>query len=355
MVMLYGLSRVAGFEELHSKLDDVLDAFAAYAVAAIVSLAVLLLLGVISADTPLHEVAGKVAIQAVPASFGAMIGAKLMGEGDEIEEQERWRETYQGQLFLMAAGALFLSFTMAPTEEMILISFQMTPWHALAVVLLSILLLHAIIHLVGFPGQESREGTSARSDWLTHSLPGYGIAVLVSLYVLWTFGRTAGLDLPHIVMAVAVLAFPAVGRRRHRPGGGMIAARKKPRDGIPPLEWAAAALGLLIAAGDDRRRSCSRACAATDDPVPLLAVTAETVTPAAQNYVVTVRLTNDSGRTAAAVQVEGVLKRGEEEVETSIATVDYVPGHSEAKGGLVFTEDPRAHQLELRVTGYEHP
>ena len=92
-----------------------------------------------------------------------------------------------------------------------------------------------------------------------------------------------------------------------------------------------------------------------DDPVPLLAATAQSVTPAAQNYVVTVSLTNQSRRTAAAVQVEGVLKRGGEEVETSSATIDYVPGHSDAKGGLIFTEDPRAHQLELRVTGYEHP
>lgn len=209
MVMLYGLSRVAGFEESHNKLDDLLDAFAAYAVAAIASALVLLLIGVITLDMPLREVAGKVAIQAVPASFGAMIGAKLMGEGEEVEAQETWRETYQGQLFMMAAGALFLSFTMAPTEEMILISFQMTPWHALVVVLVSIAALHAIIHLVGFPGQEQRAGASAKSEWLTHSLPGYGIAVVLSFYVLWTFGRTDGLDMSHNVMAVAILALPA--------------------------------------------------------------------------------------------------------------------------------------------------
>lgn len=168
-----------------------------------------MLIGVITLDMPLREVAGKIAIQAVPASFGAMIGAKLMGEGEAVEAQESLRETYEGQLFMMAAGALFLSFTMAPTEEMILISFQMTPWHALVVVLVSIAALHAIIHLVGFPGQEQRAGASTRSEWLTHSLPGYGIAVVLSFYVLWTFGRTEGLDMSHNVMAVAILALPA--------------------------------------------------------------------------------------------------------------------------------------------------
>ena len=37
MVMLFGLSKVAGFEESHRSLDDVLDALAAYAVGALVS------------------------------------------------------------------------------------------------------------------------------------------------------------------------------------------------------------------------------------------------------------------------------------------------------------------------------
>ena len=209
MVVLYGLSKVAGFEESHNWIDDFLDAFAAYGVAAITSASILLLLGVIGPDMPLRDVAGKIAIQAVPASFGAMIGAKLMGEGDEIEKQERWRDTYAGTLFLALAGALFLSFTVAPTEEMILISFQMTPWHALALILLAMLLLHAILYVVGFRGQDRRFDRGHGFALLRYSLPSYGIAVAVSFYILWTFGRTAGLDVPHIAMAVAVLALPA--------------------------------------------------------------------------------------------------------------------------------------------------
>ena len=133
-----------------------------------------------------------------------------------------------------------------------------------------------------------------------------------------------------------------------------MASKKGQSDGVPVLEWVCAGAGLVIAlamVGTILFEGVRR----TDDPVPLLAATAQSVTRAAQNHVVTVRVTNESGRTAAAVQVEGVLKQGAEEIESSIATIDYVPGHSEAKGGLVFTADPRAHQLELRVTGYEHP
>lgn len=217
MVMLYGLSGIAGFEETHRPIDDLLDALAAYAVAALVSLVALVLIGVIGADTSPGEAAGKVAIQAIPASFGAMIGSRTLGEGDEIEQGEQSRDTFAGQMFLFAAGALFLSFTIAPTEEVVLISFQITPWHGLVMVGLSILLLHAILHVVGFPGQQGRTGGNRAPSSMIgllwrQTLPGYGIAVLVSWYILWTFGSLAGFDLPHAVMVIAVLALPgAVG------------------------------------------------------------------------------------------------------------------------------------------------
>ena len=211
-LVLVGLSRASGFEETHSRLEDVLDAFAAYAVAALCALAILSIFGVIDAGMPAEEIAGKVAIQAVPGSFGAMIASKQLGASDDSEQVDRWRTTYQGQLFLMLAGALFLGFNVAPTEEMVLISYQMTPLQALVLVLLSILILHAFVYSVGFSGQKKHGDRSFASVLLHYTLGGYAIAVAVSLYVLWTFGRTEGVPLAQIAMMTAVLAFPgAVG------------------------------------------------------------------------------------------------------------------------------------------------
>lgn len=209
IVMLFFLSRVAGFEETHSALDDTLDAFAAYAVAAFAASALLWLIGAIRPEMTDWQVAGMVAIQAFPASFGAMIGAKLLGEGEEVEQQEHWRRTYSGSLFLMLAGALFLSFTIAPTEEMILIAFQINAWQGLALVLLSILALHALLFLVGLPGQELRSDANFASALLRYSLPGYAIAICACFYILWSFGRAEGSDPYQIAMTVAVLGFPA--------------------------------------------------------------------------------------------------------------------------------------------------
>ena len=110
----------------------------------------------------------------------------------------------------MMAGALFLAFNAAPTEEMILIGFKMTALHSFALILTSLLLLHALVFAVGFAGQEKApEGYGLGRTFFAYTIPGYGIALLVSFYVLWTFGRADGGDFSVVAGAVVVLGFPA--------------------------------------------------------------------------------------------------------------------------------------------------
>ena len=89
---------------------------------------------------------------------------------------------------------------------MILIGFRMSPWHALGLIALSVLVLHAMVFAVGFAGQKSHP--SQRDAFLHFTLAGYGIALVVSLYILWTFGRIEA-PLSDAVRSVIVLGFPA--------------------------------------------------------------------------------------------------------------------------------------------------
>lgn len=210
--ILIGLSYFAGFEKTFSWKEDVLDALAAFGVGVITSALMLVILATITFDMTWNEIVGKIALQSVPASIGAMLGSKQMGAQQDTEaEEERKREAgYGGELFLMLAGALFLAFNVAPTEEMVLIAFQMSPWHTLALGGVSIILLHVFVYAVGFSGQESRpENGTFVSTFLHFTLAGYGIALLVSLYALWTFGRTEGVAPAEIMNMAVVLGFPA--------------------------------------------------------------------------------------------------------------------------------------------------
>ena len=200
-----GLARFAGFRDDTRLLDDLLDAAAAVLVGAVVSAAMLALFGLIRPGQGLGEVVGMVAVQAAPASIGAILANKQL-HGDRRGRSKEDRAGYLGQVFLMAAGALFFAFNVAPTEEMILIGFKMSAWHALTLVAVSLLILHALVFTVGFAGQEQHE--SPGMAFLHFTLPGYALALLVSLYILWTFGRLDG-GLSDTVRSVAVLGFPA--------------------------------------------------------------------------------------------------------------------------------------------------
>lgn len=72
-------------------------------------------------------------------------------------------------------------------------------------------------------------------------------------------------------------------------------------------------------------------------------------------FLARVRVTNQSRRAAAALRVEGELRRGEEVVERSELELDYLPGRSAREGGLFFAQDPRSLQLVLRARSYQDP
>jgi putative integral membrane protein (TIGR02587 family) len=212
LVVLIGLSYFAGFEPHFRIKGDLLDAMAALGVGFHTSAAVLWLFGIVRPDMPAREIIGKIALQTVPASIGAMLARKQLGKQQDTAAEKRRKERagYPGELFLMMVGALFLAFNVAPTEEMILIAFKMPAWKGLVLGLLSILLLHAFVYTVGFAGEEMPpDGNPFWLTFLHYSIAGYGIAILISLYVLWTFGRTAGAGYGEIAMMVVVLALPS--------------------------------------------------------------------------------------------------------------------------------------------------
>lgn len=209
--LLVVLSRHIGFERTEGWRDDVVDALIALGVAALVCAALLVLFGAIGFDTPADEIVGKLVIQMAPASIGALLAKSQFGaetgDGEDAGEKE---ETYGGELFLMAVGAVFLGFNVAPTEEVMVISYRMTQWHALALLALSLALMHGFVFAVGFAGgSEVSPEEPWWSPFVRLTLPGYAIALAISLYLLWLFARTDGMSAEGVAMATIVLAFPS--------------------------------------------------------------------------------------------------------------------------------------------------
>ncbi|GLK68119.1 TIGR02587 family membrane protein [Hansschlegelia plantiphila] len=209
--LLVGLSHYIGFEETETVVDDIRDAFVAILVGFVTSTFILTLFGLIGPTRSLDEILGAIVIQTAPASFGAVIAQGQLGQSDEGDKRRNREADYFGDLLFLASGAVFLSFNIAPTEEVDLISASMTPYHTVALALLSIASMHVIVYGVEFSGQNAlmRDGRGFWSVFLRYSLVGYAIALLVCAAMLWLLGRIDDLGPEAALRLIVVLGFPA--------------------------------------------------------------------------------------------------------------------------------------------------
>lgn len=135
--------------------------------------------------------------------------------------------------------------------------------------------------------------------------------------------------------------------RKTKPANSPVRKPAERVDATPPLEWASAAVGLilaLIALG-----VVAHDAVFGQDTPPAIEVRLLSVTATPHGYVAEVRAINHGGTPAAQVQIEGILEGAD---QPSQATFDYIPEQSSATGGLVFDTDPRQGKLTLRAKGY---
>jgi uncharacterized protein (TIGR02588 family) len=123
--------------------------------------------------------------------------------------------------------------------------------------------------------------------------------------------------------------------------------------GTPWGEWAVAAVGaaILVAAVG---YLVFLAATEAEGP-PELSIRSEVVQAAGDGWLVGFVVVNAGPEAAAAVRVRGRLFDGGRVAEESRADLDYVPQHSERRGGLMFGADPGRYRLELRVEGFAAP
>jgi uncharacterized protein (TIGR02588 family) len=122
---------------------------------------------------------------------------------------------------------------------------------------------------------------------------------------------------------------------------------------VPATEWVVAAIGAALVAGTIGYLvflALSR-----DEAPPDVQVVAGSVHAARHGYVVEFRAINAGAKAAAELLIEGELEGPDGVVETSEATIDYLPPRSEREGGLIFSQDPRRYELRLGAKGYVDP
>jgi putative integral membrane protein (TIGR02587 family) len=72
-------------------------------------------------------------------------------------------------------------------------------------------MMHAFVYAVVFRGfeKEVSPGTSFLNSFLRFTIVGYAVVLLISFYILWTFGSIDDMAFAEKIKATVVLGFPA--------------------------------------------------------------------------------------------------------------------------------------------------
>ncbi|MCA1572056.1 MAG: TIGR02587 family membrane protein [Chloroflexi bacterium] len=218
-VVVVGYSAISGFRRERSLAQLLVDSLETMGIAAVVSTVALLLLGRIGLETGIRDAVGKIALEMIPVAFGvSLAGAQLASPDDDPEDAQDQGSTVGdgagvgafGRLFIAAGGALVFALNIAPTEEPMILGIEAEWWLLLLVIPASLAITFALVFYASFRGGRSLEvGDSPLDHPYTETLAAYTVSLLVSLLLLWAFGRADGAPWSAIIGQTVMLAVVA--------------------------------------------------------------------------------------------------------------------------------------------------
>lgn len=206
--LFYGISTMVGFRESKTFFDNFIDVLVAYVLTFAATGLVLIIFGVITFDIHPENVYTMLLLQAVPGSLGALLARNVVGQSSTKSDKEG--RNYKDDLIILATGSLFLAFNLAPTEEMVLVSYMMTTWHTLALLILTLFIMHAFaIASSNTAIPDLKRWPSHRQIFIRITSIGYMIAFSISIFMLWVFESADEHNFHNMIKTAVVLGFPA--------------------------------------------------------------------------------------------------------------------------------------------------
>ena len=209
-VLLLGYNRFAGLHPDSSWTEVVIDSVEELGLGLLLSALILYILGRIGPEQHVDEIVGSIVVQAMTIAIGVSVGTAQLGGGKSDQGMTGDdKVTFGGQLVLACCGAVLFAANVAPTEEVVVLGADMSPFRLIVVTLMSFSLGAVILHYSDFRGAQRW----VRADTLVAVLRGtvvtYAVALVVSAAILCAFGRLDGVGLTTILGQTVVLGLPA--------------------------------------------------------------------------------------------------------------------------------------------------
>lgn len=177
-------------------IDALMESVESMAIGTVCALLALILIGRITLDTPLNETLGKLVFESIPFAIGVALARSTLSS-DRVSRtvktaRPRPRKsgfrTFLIDLDATLIGALFIAFSIAPTEEVSLLSASMSPLWLLMVMLASLVLSYCIVFVAGLTNQkERRQQKGLLQRPINETLICYVVCLFASVLMLWFF------------------------------------------------------------------------------------------------------------------------------------------------------------------------
>ena len=206
---------------------SIMDSLVALAVAVVCASLSLMIIGVLPLDLGLENIVGYITMEAIPFGIGAGISDYLvegqrtegMDEPQQLEKKKQEEDrTPRGKLHgtlvdlgATALGAVIIGFTIAPTDEVLLIASRLSSLGMLLINLASLIISYIIVFEASFVSESKRlEQRGIFQHPVVETINSYLAALAVSLFMLWLF-QTVATDRPwhEWLSYILVLGFPA--------------------------------------------------------------------------------------------------------------------------------------------------
>jgi putative integral membrane protein (TIGR02587 family) len=221
-VPAFALNRTAGFRSARDvrTVDALADTIETVAIGLVTTFLVLVLLRQVTLDSPLSSGLAMVLYESVPFVLGVGLARHFLHGGRaRADEDDDERDRTSGKddelhatladLGATTLGAIFISLSIAPTDEVPLVASGMDPLWLLVFVAASLLVSYGIVFVAGFTRQEQREAQEGVfQDPLPETIAAYLVGLAIALLMLWLFQREIAFT-QDLLARVVVLGLPA--------------------------------------------------------------------------------------------------------------------------------------------------
>lgn len=196
--VVYLLNQSEGFRATLEirPIDALMETVEAMAIGIVCALVSLILIGRITLETPLNETLGKLVFECIPFTIGVALARSTLSSDRASRTLRKARprpenggfRTFLIDIDATLIGALFIAFSIAPTEEVSLLAASVSPLWLLLIMIASLALSYCIVFVAGLTNQkERRQQQGFLQHPINETLICYLVCLSASALMLWFF------------------------------------------------------------------------------------------------------------------------------------------------------------------------